>query len=433
MDKYMEEVVKKYLITRKYGCFISAVLESEHLVQIDIEQDRSRIDRKEKAEKQEQIVELEQTAKLGDIFIGKVKNIVPNIQAAFIEIGEKQKGYLSLEKLKQPIFLNPKKNQEVHQGDELLVQISKEAVKTKPVNLTIHLNFTGRYVVLTYGKTMIGISSKIKEKTERKRLYKLLEPYKNEEYGFILRTNAVNALDSEIVAEIDRLRKEYKKVRQKAEYSACFSCVFEAPEHFITDIRDSRKKQSLEIITDDKQIYERVMNYLESFQPEDKEKLRFYQDSMICLWNLYGLEAKLEKALRQKVWLPSGAYLVIEPTEALTVIDVNSGKAVGKKKDTEAAYYKINLEAAKEIAVQIRLRNLSGVILVDFIDMEEEKNTNALVSFFAEKLAKDPIKANFIDMTALHLAEITRKKVRKPLYEQIRLFQIEQDKNKEKK
>ncbi len=105
----MEEVVKKYLITRKYGCFISAVLESEHLVQIDIEQDRSRIDRKEKAEKQEQIVELEQTAKLGDIFIGKVKNIVPNIQAAFIEIGEKQKGYLSLEKLKQPIFLNPKK------------------------------------------------------------------------------------------------------------------------------------------------------------------------------------------------------------------------------------------------------------------------------------------------------------------------------------
>ncbi len=124
---------------------------------------------------------------------------------------------------------------------------------------------------------------------------------------------------------------------------------------------------------------------------------------------------------------------MIEPTEALTVIDVNSGKAVGKKKDTEAAYYKINLEAAEEIAVQIRLRNLSGVILVDFIDMEEEKNTNALVSFFAEKLAKDPIKANFIDMTALHLAEITRKKVRKPLYEQIRLFQIEEDKNKEKK
>lgn len=315
----------------------------------------------------------------------------------------------------------------MHQGDEVLVQVSKEAVKTKPANLTVNLNFTGRYAVLTYGKTGIGISSKIKNEAQRKRLYKLLEPYKNEEYGFILRTNAVNALDSEIIAELDKLRKEYKKVRQKAEYSACFSCVLEAPEHFITDIRDSRKKQSFEIITDDRQIYERVMDYLESFQPEDKEKLRFYEDSMICLWNLYGLEAKLEKALRTKVWLSSGAYLVIEPTEALTVIDVNSGKAVGKKKDTEAAYYKVNLEAAEEIAVQIRLRNLSGIILVDFIDMKEEKNTKALISFFTEKLAKDPIKTNFIDITALHLAEITRKKVRKPLYEQIRLFQIEED------
>lgn len=413
----MEEVVK-HIITRKSGCFISAVLESDRLVQMGIEIDRSIIDKKEK---------LEQTAKLGDIFIGKIKNIVPNIQAAFVEIGKKQTGYLSLEKLKQPIFLNQKKNQEVHQGDEVLVQVSKEAVKTKPANLTVNLNFTGRYAVLTYGKTGIGISSKIKNEAQRKRFYKLLEPYKNEEYGFILRTNAVNALDSEIIAELDKLRKEYKKVRQKAKYSACFSCVLEAPEHFITDIRDSRKNQSFEIITDDRQIYERVMDYLESFQPEDKEKLRFYEDSMICLWNLYGLEAKLEKALRQKVWLSSGAYLIIEPTEALTVIDVNSGKAVGKKKDTEAAYYKVNLEAAEEIAVQIRLRNLSGIILVDFIDMKEEKNTKALISFFTEKLAKDPIKTNFIDITALHLAEITRKKVRKPLYEQIRLFQIEED------
>lgn len=410
----MAEALKKHIITKKDGCFVSAILESDRLVQIDIEPD-SELDKSK------------QEAKLGDIFVGKVKDIVPNIQAAFVEIGNKQKCYLSLEKLKQPIFLNPKKNQEVHQGDEILVQVSREAVKTKPADVTVNINITGRYAVLTHGKTMIGISGKIQEETERKRLQKLLVPYKNQEYGFILRTNAKFALEDEILMELDRLIKEYQNIRKKAEYSACFSCIFRVQEHFITDIRDSRNEQFLEIITDDKQIYQRIADYLESFQPEDTDKLRFYQDSMISLWNVYGMEAKLEKALHTKVWLPCGAYLVIEPTEALTVIDVNSGKAVGKKKDTQAAYYKVNLEAAWEIAVQIRLRNLSGIILVDFIDMKEE-NTKRLISFFAEQLAKDPIKTDFIDMTALHLAEITRKKVRKPLYEQMRSFQKDKGK-----
>lgn len=413
----MKEVHKKHIITRRNGCFISAVMEMDHLVQIDIERDTSFWEGQK-----EQKSLLQQPAKVGDIFIGKVKDIVPNIQAAFVEIENKQKCYLSLEKLKQPIFLNAKKNQEIHQGDEILVQVSREAVKTKPADVTIYLNITGRYAVLTYGKTMIGISGKIQGEQERKRLHNLLEPYKNKEYGFILRTNAVDVSEDEIVKELDRLIEEYKNIRKKAEYSTCFSCILKAPEHFITDLRDSRKEESLEIITDDKQIYDRMEEYLKHFQPEDMDKLRFYQDSMISLWNLYGMEAKLERALHTKVWLPCGAYLVIEPTEALTVIDVNSGKAVGKKKDTQAAYYKVNREAAQEIAVQIRLRNLSGIILVDFIDMKEE-NTKALIPFFVEKLAKDPIKTDFIDMTVLHLAEITRKKVRKPLYEQVRLFQ----------
>lgn len=381
-------------------------MERDRLVQIDIEPDIGG-----------------KAAKPGDIFVGKVKDIVPNIQAAFVEIANRQRCYLSMEKLKQPIFLNSKKNGELHQGDEILVQVSREAVKTKPADVTANINITGRYVILTYGKTIIGISGRIKEETERKRLRQVLEPYKNQEYGFILRTNAVYATEEEIHIELNSLIEQYKNIRKKAEYSTCFSCISRAPEHFITDLRDNPKEKELEIITDNKEVYFRLKDYLKNFQPENSNNLHFYEDPMISLWNLYGLETKLDKALHQKVWLPCGGYLIIEPTEALTVIDVNSGKSVGKKKDTEAAYYKVNVEAAKEIAIQIRLRNLSGIIIVDFIDMKKE-NKDSFIPFFARQLAQDPIKTNFIDMTALHLAEITRKKVRKPLYEQMQLFQV---------
>lgn len=395
--------MKKYILTKKNGCLISALLQNDQLIQIDLEPEK------------------EKEALTGDIFIGKIKDIVPNIQAAFIEIANGQKAYLSLDKLKQPIFLNSKKDQIPHQGDEILVQISKEASKAKPADLTVNINITGRFIILTYGKTTIGVSGKIKEETKRKQLYNLLEPYQNKEYGFIVRTSAENVLENEILAEIEILITKYHTIRKKAEYSKCFCCISKAPRHFITDLQGMRELP--EIITDCKELYEQVFSYLLEFQQIITNKLRFYEDSFLSLWNLYGMESKLERALKKKVWLPCGAYLIIEQTEALTVIDVNSGKTVSKKKDKEQGYYKINLEAAKEIAVQIRLRNLSGIILVDFIDMKHTEYTKDLICQFTDKLRQDPVKTNFIDITALHLAEITRKKVRKPLSEQILEYQ----------
>lgn len=395
---------KKHIITRKNGCILSLLMEGERFLQIDLEPEETG------------------TASVGDIFVGKIKDIVPNIQAAFVEIANGQKCYLSLEGLQQPVFLNSKKDEIPHQGDELLVQVSREAVKTKPADVTVNINITGRFAVLTHGKTMIGVSGKIRSEKSRKRLQELAVPYKNRKYGFILRTNAENASDEEICRELDKLAIEYRMLRDRAEHSVCFSRMFKAPLHFLTDMRDM-PENSREIITDQADIYEQIRGYLEKFQPKEKDNLCFYEDSMITLWNLYGMEKQMARALGKKVWLSCGGYLVIEPTEALTVIDVNSGKAVGKKKDKEAAYYKVNLEAAKEIAVQIRLRNLSGIILVDFIDMKNGQNTESLISCLTEELAKDPVKTNFVDMTALHLAEITRKKVRKPLQEQIREYQ----------
>lgn len=399
---------RTYIITRKNGCIFSLLMEDGHLLQIDIEPEQQ-----------------ETAASVGDVFVGKIKDIVPNIQAAFVEIANGQKCYLSLEKLQKPVFLNPKKDNTPHQGDEILVQVEKEAVKTKTADLTVNINVTGRFLVLTHGKTTLGLSGKIRDEKLRRHYKELLFPFKNEEYGFILRTNAATASDAEILSELERLVGEYRNIRKKAEHAACFSCIAKAPEHFITDLRDlpgaggEDLGEQIEIITDAPDFYAQLSEYLKKFQPQLSRHLRLYEDSMISLWNLYGMEKQLDRALRRNVWLPCGGYLVIEPTEALTVIDVNSGKAVGKKKDKEAAYFKVNQEAAKEIAAQLRLRNLSGIILVDFIDMKKAENQEKLIASIIQELQKDPVKTNFIDMTALHLAEITRKKVRKPLHEQI--------------
>ena len=166
-------------------------------------------------------------------------------------------------------------------------------------------------------------------------------------------------------------------------------------------------------------MYEEMKEYLANYQKEDLEKLSFYSDNLLSLSKLYGVETKLENALREKVWLKSGGSLIIQPTEALTVIDVNTGKAVNGKKKVQETFLKVNLEAAEEIAKQIRLRNLSGIIIVDFISMDDKAAQKKVMQLLAELFKKDPIKTTLIDMTALNLVEITRKKVRKPLHEQI--------------
>ena len=184
------------------------------------------------------------------------------------------------------------------------------------------------------------------------------------------------------------------------------------------EIRDTYTDQFDTIITDDRQLYEETADFLKTQYPEELSRLQFYEDPRVSLSNLYGLSAKLKEATETRVWLKSGGYLVIEPTEALTVIDVNSGKYSGKKgiRDT---FRMINREAALEIARQLRLRNLSGIILVDFINMEEADDRQELLEFLSAQLKRDPVKTALIDMTPLGLVEITRKKIRRPLKEQL--------------
>ena len=184
-------------------------------------------------------------------------------------------------------------------------------------------------------------------------------------------------------------------------------------------IRNLSKNCLSEIVTDDHEIYGVLQDYLTANQPEDLQKLRFYDKEQLGLDTLYGISRELENALRERIWMKSGAYLVIQPTEALTVIDVNTGKYVGHKKMRET-FFKINCEAAAEIARQLRLRNLSGIIVADFIDMDEAEDRDRLMEFLGKELKKDPVKTVLVDMTPLGLVEITRKKVRKSLREQVR-------------
>lgn len=390
---------RKVIITRLQEQVITTVMEDETVVELHC------------SEK----ISPEETPALGDIYIGKVKNIVANIKAAFVEIMPGVECYYPMEEKCTPIFTNKIGKKPLCIGDELLVQISREAVKTKVPTVTGKLNFTGKYAVLTYADTRVGISSKL-SKDKREELYRQAKPYVTEEYGFIIRTNAKELSQELLQEELSRLKAEYERIREIASARVCYSRLRKAPAPYLTELRNIYQEGLTDIVIEDKALYAEVKSYMEKYQPEDLEKLRLYEDALLPLHKLYGIEKHLADALKEHVWLKSGAYLVIQPTEALTVIDVNTGKCVSKKKD-EQAWLTINMEAAKEAARQIRLRNLSGIILIDFINMKESDLTGELLSYLQKELRKDPVETVLVDMTKLQLVEITRKKIRKPLRE----------------
>lgn len=365
---------------------------------------------------------------LGNIYLGKVKNIVRNINAAFIEIEGGRICYYSMSENLYPIMaqgysVNKEEDllikKELKIGDELIVQVTKEDIKTKAPVVSANLNFTGKYAALTYGKIATGVSSKISDDKERKRLKAIAQKYSSKEYGIIIRTNAAYVSEEKISSEIEKLIASYDNIRKYGIYKTCFSLLYKTPPNYICDLRDSYTDNVDEFLTDDVELYNNMKEYLKAYQPEDIEKLRLYKDELVNLAALYGIGDKLSDAIRPMVWLKSGGSLVIQPTEALTVIDVNTGKAIAGKKKIQGTFLKVNREAAREIARQIRLRNLSGIIIIDFIDMELEKDKELLINELEEYFKKDPIKTTLVDMTALGLVEVTRKKVRKPLHEQL--------------
>ncbi|RDY32946.1 Rne/Rng family ribonuclease [Lachnotalea glycerini] len=354
---------------------------------------------------------------LNNIYIGKVKNIVQNIQAAFIEIEKGLECYYSLEDNKNPVFVKPKKNNKINIGDELVVQVSKENIKTKQPVLTSNITLTGKYVVVSSGNKKVGISNKLDAK-QRHRLKELLSNDKTKEVGIIARTNAKNATDEQIFEEIEALSRKLQELLQNAKHRTCYSVLYHSEESYITILRGFYEEKLEQIVTDDDEIYNKVKTFLIENKMEPDQYLMRYQDDLLPLYKLKNLESEIKHALQERVWLKSGAYLVIQPTEAFTVIDINTGKFTGKKQLQET-FLKINLEAAKEIARQLRIRNISGIIVVDFIDMENSVSKKQLLKELDEIVKKDPVTTHVIGMSKLNLVEITRKKVRKSLREQV--------------
>ena len=385
------------------ACTVAALSEEERIVEIRLESNQEK-------------------SILGNIYTGQVENIASNIQAAFVQIEPGKRCYYPLAEAQRAVFSAGRKGSgPLRPGDELLVQVSRDAMKGKLPALTSNLNFTGRYLVLTTGDKKFGLSSKLAQE-DRHRLSGWLKEEAerpDKEFGIIVRTNAADASKEEILKELEWLKGRYHKAVVQGRNRTCFSLVLETEPFYVAAVRDAYGRDLDEIITDVPEIREMILGYLEEISPELKEKLRFYQDKLLPLYKLYRVETALDTIQKEKVWLNSGGFLVIQQTEAFVSIDVNSGKYTGKKK-MEETFRKINLEAAAEISRQLRLRNLSGIILIDFINMENPDHRDELFHVLQKLLRKDPIKSRAIDITPLHILEMTRKKVRRPVLEDIR-------------
>lgn len=364
---------------------------------------------------------------LGNIYIAKVKNINKNINAAFLELFDGQMAFLPLEDVHESAFLqngfSSQKNDsskvtKLREGDELPVQIIKEGIKTKDPVVTSKLSVNGAYAVVTLDKRKGGLQySKKLSKAKKQELQALIQQtdvekqLKDAGYAAVIRTGAGDLEDISVLQnELQSLIYKMDEILLHAKTRTCFSCIHKSEPSYIEYLHHLSNCEYEEIVTDIPEVYENLQTYYKG----DK-KVRFYNDTF-PLGKLYSVDSKMDELFAKKVNLKSGANLIIEYTEAMTVIDVNTAKCINKK-EKDTLNYKINLEAAQMIARHLRLRNLSGIVIVDFINMEKEEYIDSLVRELKVLLKKDPVPCNYVDMTSLGLVEITRKKVQKPVYE----------------
>lgn len=379
---------RQLAIIRHKDKYISAVLDGQDLDQVIVEE------RDDAA------------LRVGDVYVGRVSHIVKNINAVFVEV---KKGVMCYVPYRETYGKKPV------QGQEILVQIKKAAVRSKQATASCKLEFSGKYAVVTNEGTAKRLSAKITDEEVCVRLEKLLEPFQEAPFCIILRTSCENAPDELVQDECRRLLQEASDVMQKSATRTCFTRLYQPEMEAVRFARDMERGLLSRIITDESDIYEKLLQS----EALAEETVVFYDDPSYPLDKLLGIRSKLAKALERHVWLKSGASLVIEPTEALTVIDVNTEKAVNGKRNSETTFFKINMEAAREAARQIRIRNISGIILIDFIDMKEKQHIQELLHELENEFRKDSVKTALIDMTKLGIVEITRMKLRKPLWESI--------------
>lgn len=363
------------------------------------------------------VAKSDQESLVGNIYMGKVRNVLPGMEAAFVDFGAPKNGvvYAADVKVEGNGKRKPRIEEVLKEGDEIMVQVVKDAMGAKGARLTGLLSLPGRYLVLVPDSDAQGISRRLPD-NERQRLRTAISQVKPPGYGVIVRTAALHASSEEVAADITRLLKSWETIMADSTNGGAPRIVYREPDLLIRVIREHFTGDFRRMMIDDAEAFEQVTSYLRATAPDLVSKVSRYEDPELDLFERYHVEDQLRKALERKVYLPSGGHLVIDRTEALTVIDVNTGKFVGSS-SLEETVLQNNLEAAEEIGRQLRLRDIGGIIVIDFIDMEIESHQQQVLRRLRETLAKDKTRTQVFDVSHLGLVEMTRKNVAKGLLE----------------
>jgi len=390
------------------------------------------------------------TDSAGNIYKGKVQRVLPGMQAAFVDIGLSQAAFIYVddvigeriedvehyfnEKMKLA-EINPEEGEEseendtgvqkddflvkqnieglITEGQEMLVQVAKSPMETKGARITSHVSLPGRFLVLMPTSDHIGISRRIEDPEERDRLREIVASLRTDGLGYIVRTAAEGVRQEKIAYEMGFLKNLWEGIKNKHNSMPAPSLLHKELSVSLRAVRDLLIQEAEKLIVDSRSGYETILSFLDTFMPSLKDSVELYEGRE-PLFDAYNLEGDISRALKRKVWLKSGGYIVIEHTEALVAIDVNTGRYVGKH-NLEETITKTNLEAVKEIAYQIRLRDIGGIIIIDFIDMEKKSNQEKVFNSLQEALKKDRSKTNVLPMSEMGLIQMTRKRIRKPL------------------
>ena len=380
----------------------------------------------------------------GNIYLGKVQNVLPGMEAAFVDIGTPKNAVLyrgdvtydsedveaSNRQQRQQKTRTPKSRFGRSQSEariedlltahqSILCQVTKNPIAHKGARLSTEISLPGRFVVLVPNSDTYGISKRLGDR-ERRRLRNILDKVKPAEHGVIVRTAAQDVTAEEIERDVRRLLDQWQQINELSSSTKAPSLLFREPELAVRVIREEFNRDYRGVIIDDPTLYQQVKGYMETVTPALADRIEFHDTSKesLPLFERYHVAEQLRKAVDQKVWLPSGGSLVIDHTEALTVIDVNTGKNVGKS-SLEETVFRNNLEAAEEIAKQLRLRDIGGIIVIDFIDMEIKKNRDQVIKAFEEALARDKTRTQVSGISDLGLVEMTRRRTGEGLLESV--------------
>jgi ribonuclease E len=353
------------------------------------------------------------TSMVGNVYLGRVQNVLPGMEAAFVDVGRGRNAVLYAGEVNwaaEDLDGEPARIEKVlKSGKSVLVQVTKDPIGGKGARLTAQISMPGRYLVLVPNANVTGISRRLPE-DERKRLKGIYKKIKPDAHGLIVRTAAEGASEEALTADLHRLVAEWETIEKKAKKAKAPAVLYEEPELTVRVVRDLfADVEYRELVTDSPRVYEAVTDYLRQTDPDVLAKVRLH-DGKLPVFEEFHIVEQIHKGLDRKVWLPSGGYVVIDRTEALTVIDVNTGKSVGKT-NLEETVVNTNLEAAREVARQLRLRDIGGMIVIDFIDMLLEQNKHMVIDVMKESLAQDKSRSQVFDISPLGLLEVTRKRV----------------------